>query len=156
MASIAITGHRPPGLKLSYSETDFQKLYEFAKTQLPKYIPGNINMVYDGGALGWDQAVALYCLEHGIPYTLVLPAGISYPGIIWSPHSQLLANKLRQHAAQVDLIPSGYLGRDRRMVDQCDYVVALWSGCEDGGTAYTVKYAQRKGKPIFNLWQFYN
>lgn len=36
------------------------------------------------------------------------------------------------------------LQRNRRMVDDADYVVAFWDG-KSTGTAYTINYARRKG-----------
>jgi hypothetical protein len=41
--------------------------------------------------------------------------------------------------------------RNEWMVDRADRVVALWSGAE-GGTARCVACAERKRKPVDNLW----
>lgn len=39
--------------------------------------------------------------------------------------------------------------RNRYMVDRCDMVLAYLRGaCEKGGTYYTVRYAQKTGKPV--------
>jgi len=40
------------------------------------------------------------------------------------------------------------------MVDNCDLVLALWDG-SDGGTGNCIKYANKIGKPIVNLWDKY-
>ena len=37
--------------------------------------------------------------------------------------------------------------RNRTIVDECDVLFAFWDGISTG-TAYTVKYAHQKGKPI--------
>ena len=42
--------------------------------------------------------------------------------------------------------------RNKWMVDNSDLVLALWNGT-DGGTANCVRYAEKVGKPITNLWE---
>jgi len=34
------------------------------------------------------------------------------------------------------------------MVDDCDIVMGVWDGVENGGTYYTLKYAQDNNKEI--------
>ena len=38
------------------------------------------------------------------------------------------------------------------MVDRSDSIVALWNGTS-GGTKNCIDYAEKKGKPIINLWE---
>jgi uncharacterized phage-like protein YoqJ len=37
--------------------------------------------------------------------------------------------------------------RNRYMVDQADYIIAVWNG-KPSGTGKTVQYAQQQGKPV--------
>jgi hypothetical protein len=49
----------------------------------------------------------------------------------------------------------GYLERDRDIVDSTDLLVACPAGIDlrsHGGTAYTVRYAREKVKPILIIW----
>ena len=41
-----------------------------------------------------------------------------------------------------------YMRRNRYMVDQSSLVIAVWDGRETGGTAATVRYAQKHGKKL--------
>ena len=34
------------------------------------------------------------------------------------------------------------------MVDNSDYVLAVWNGEKKGGTWYTIDYARKKNKPV--------
>ena len=38
--------------------------------------------------------------------------------------------------------------RNRYMVDNSDYVLAVWNGEKKGGTWYTIDYARKKNKPV--------
>lgn len=37
--------------------------------------------------------------------------------------------------------------RNRYMVDQADYIIAVWNG-KPSGTGKTLQYAQQQGKPV--------
>ena len=41
-----------------------------------------------------------------------------------------------------------YLKRDRYMVDNADFVLAIWNGVREGGTYYTIRYAEEKQKQL--------
>lgn len=41
--------------------------------------------------------------------------------------------------------------RDKWMVDNARLVIAVWNGCAEGGTAYTVKYADKRQRTIIRL-----
>lgn len=41
--------------------------------------------------------------------------------------------------------------RDRYMVDNCDVLLAVWDGIQQGGTWTTIKYARKKNKRIIYI-----
>ena len=43
------------------------------------------------------------------------------------------------------------LRRNRAMVDASQRIISVYDG-GDGGTAYTVRYAERMGREIIRLW----
>ena len=47
--------------------------------------------------------------------------------------------------------PTLYQNRNYYMVDNCSAVVAFFSGSSRSGTAQTIRYAQRRNKPIFSF-----
>lgn len=152
---VAGTGHRPDKLG-GYSTAIKGKLRDTAVTGLRKT---HATQVISGGALGWDQALARAALDYKIPLTLALP----FEGF-WSrwPESSIRELHMQIEAADkvVYVCEPGYAPwkmqeRNKWMVDHCDAVLALWNGT-DGGTANCLKYATKAGKPISNLWAFYN
>jgi uncharacterized phage-like protein YoqJ len=43
------------------------------------------------------------------------------------------------------------IARDKYMVDQSQYTIAVWDGRNDGGTFHTVSYAQQQSRQIFRV-----
>ena len=43
------------------------------------------------------------------------------------------------------------LARDRYLVDHADGLIAVYDGGSEGGTAYTVRYARQREKPVYIL-----
>ena len=95
----------------------------------------------------------------GIPFTAAVP--FYGQESMWPESSQEEYNKLLKVAKDVVYIcDKGYAPwkmqiRNEWMVDHCDTVLALWNGT-DGGTANCIRYAQKKNKPIINLWDHWN
>jgi len=44
------------------------------------------------------------------------------------------------------------LARNIFMVEHSSACIAYWSGAQMGGTAYTVRYAQRCGSRVYNIF----
>lgn len=153
---ISGTGHRPDKLG-GYSNEVHERLIATACAGLGDVI-GDVTSVISGGALGWDQALASAALRLNLPLTLALP----FPGF-WSKWPKSSQDYLELLVSQADKVvytsEGGYAAwkmqvRNQWMVDNSDVVVALWNGT-DGGTANCVRYAEKKGKPIVNLWEKY-
>lgn len=144
----ALTGHRdlPP-------EFDFNGLND----KIEELIKGGCTSFLCGMAQGFDLA-ALNCLV-GLRqrYRLYLEACIPYRG--FSRHFGLAEREeydrlLSWCDRETVLLPAFergcFLLRDRYMVDCADVVLAYCKR-ETGGTAYTVRYAEKKGVPVLFL-----
>lgn len=151
---ISGTGHRPDKLG-GYSDKAHDELTNVAIAYLQEAKP---TKVISGMALGWDTALADAAVLLGIP----LVAAIPFEGqeSRWPIHSRARFNYLRSRATEEVIVSEGGYAawkmqvRNEWMVDNSDLVVALWNGT-DGGTANCVRYAEKKGKPIVNLWEKY-
>jgi len=85
-------------------------------------LPDNIDLIISGGANGVDTLAEEYADRNGIEKLIIKP-------------------DYKRYQRRAPLI------RDCEMVDLCDAVVAVWDG-SSRGTAYTVKYAVKTGKPV--------
>jgi uncharacterized phage-like protein YoqJ len=149
---VAGTGHRPDHLG-GYGQDIFDRLVKYAELILPTYHP---TKVISGMALGWDQALALATLKHGIP----LIASVPFEGQekVWKKEQQELYHSILSKATEVVIVcPGGYaswkfIKRDQWMVDHSNAVLALWNGTEKGGTWQTVKYAKQVKRTLYNVW----
>ena len=86
------------------------------------YITADVDTIISGGAEGIDRLAEGYADEHRLSKFILRP--------------------------QYDLYGrAAPLKRNERMVDIADMVLIVWDGCSKG-TQYTLKYAQKTGKPI--------
>lgn len=151
------TGHRPNKLG-GYGKLVFEELTMTACQGLGNVV-GSVEKVISGGALGWDQALANAAIRLDIPLCLALP----FDGFEckWPKESQELLHRLIKRADEVVLVSDGSYApwkmqtRNVWMVEHADTVLALWNG-SDGGTANCIRYAEKVGKPIINLWETFN
>lgn len=146
---LSITGHRPDKLG-GYGETAFANLISFARTKLQDIKPIE---VFTGMALGWDQAVALACIDLDIPFNACMVKGQSS---IWNSHLRARFDAILERAKvktiHGDANTQGYMKRNFYMVDNSNSTLCLYNGDSTGGTAATVKYARARGKTIVNCW----
>lgn len=150
------TGHRPDKLG-GYDRQAILRLQILASRWLSLH--PEVEVVISGMALGWDTALAYSGLRAGCR----LIAAVPFEGqeSRWPKESQELYKELLLQATQVVYVsePSYAVWkmqkRNEWMVDASDRVLALWNGSK-GGTHNCVKYAEKKGKPIVNLWDRYN
>jgi uncharacterized phage-like protein YoqJ len=153
---LAGTGHRPARLGFGrmdgYHPLVRDRLQALARAALLREGP---DVVISGMALGWDTALAMAALGLGLP----LHAYVPFRGqeSRWNADDQVLYHWILGCAAEVVVVsPGGYSAwkmqtRNEAMVDASGTVLALWNG-QDGGTANCVRYAERRGVPVRNLW----
>lgn len=154
---VTATGHRPPRLG-GYDDAAREKVQRFARQEIGRYIAESqrsVSAFNIGMALGFDCACALACIEMGVPYRAYLAC--AHPEAPWPIPARERYSKLLDRAAAVLIVGSGSYSvknmqrRNEAMVDDCDGVLALWSGSK-GGTANTIAYAMRTKKHVSNVW----
>lgn len=143
---IGITGHRPARIK--GQEGEIRRWLRGWFNHYKKIYDGNV-VVISGMARGVDQIAADVAIELGLKLWCYFPYRHEFQG------------KEAEIAAAADLIlyevdeydgARCYINRDRRIVDDCDVLFAVFDGEEVGGTWQTYKYAQGyKDVIMFNI-----
>lgn len=148
MPAYGVTGHR---YILEHKPGD---LLKFARLIVFRMTEEGATEIITGMAQGWDMAVALACVEGGVPFIAALP--FPQQADKWHPVLQDQYARLIQSAKAVVVtgkmpLNHNYHKRDRFIVDSC---VELWSLCDGrpGGTSKTVLYAHDVGRSVVSLW----
>lgn len=150
MTNVAITGHRPNKLNLTY-EDYVNEIREVLLDLQASY-------VYEGQAAGADLLAARAAFMNETPYTAAVP---------WKGHRESLPIDWRKdwdegirHADYVEFLSDSqtfpgnwvYFNRNKYMVDHADIVLAIWDGSTGrGGTWHATSYARGLGRPIWVL-----
>ena len=146
------TGHRKiPTVDLPTVQKRLQKTIK----QLMKQ---DITTFYCGGALGFDTLAAQVVLKARrfhpqVKLILALPCRDQAEQ--WREADRLLYESIKRRADEVVYLSERYtrgcmFERNRYMVDHSDVCVCYCTS-DQGGTAYTMKYARRRGVPVINL-----
>lgn len=154
----AFTGHRPQSLPFGFNEMDERciTLKQTLRAEIIRQIEENgVTHFISGMAIGVD----MYAAE------IVLGLKSNYPGLTlesaipcetqaakWTEEQRDRYYDIAARCDKETLIQTQYTAdcmhkRNRYMVDQADYIIAVWDG-RPSGTGKTVQYAQRQGKPI--------
>ena len=114
-----------------------------------------------GGAVGFDTVAACRVAaaakrDPGFRLILVLPCR-DQTAMWQNTEDVALSQKLKGLASEIvyvrDFFEDGVmLERDRMMADMSSLCVAYYDGRRGGGTAYTVRYAEKQGIPVVNLY----
>lgn len=152
------TGHRPQSLPFGFNENDARcaALKKALREQIIHLIEKeNVTHFISGMAIGID----MYAAE------IVLDLKKSYPGITlesaipcenqaekWTEEQRDRYFDIAAKCDKETLIQHHYTAdcmhkRNHYMVDQADFIIAVWDG-RPSGTGKTVQYAQRQGKPV--------
>lgn len=150
---LAATGHRPEKLG-GYDQKTRRALGALAVEYLHETKPKGMIV---GMAQGWDQAVAAASIVLGIPFTAAVP--FSGQADTWPAEAQVRYRRLLAAADQVIVtaapdihsISAKLQYRNEWMVDRADAMLALWDGSW-GGTFNCIRYAEKIGVPVINLW----
>ena len=149
---VAITGHRPPKLNLTWDGRGPMDVglvdllcHEFDRL--------GTELVITGMALGVDLLAARAAWKMGLPFDAYVP--FPEQPSRWPEASQARWRTALSLANDVRFIresyqPGAFYQRNEAMVDAADHVVAVWDG-STGGTAHCVNYARRVGRPLTNL-----
>ena len=151
---VAVTGHRPQKLG-GYSTGVNMKLLDLAQQALKRH---NIEKVLTGMAQGWDQAIATSCAVLNIPFVACIP--FTGQDEMWTADGKRLYQFLMEKASEVKLVSNGSYSptkmqkRNEYMVDNSEFLIALWNGTP-GGTANCIAYAKKVGRKGENWWPKY-
>lgn len=146
----ALTGHRE--LEENFDSADFKKAIRRLIEQK------GVTVFYCGMALGFDMRACAYLLrlKGKFPQVKVV-ACIPCPqqSDTFPPQAKREYDRLVAHCDEKVVIAEHYspgcmLARNRYMVDRAAYLIAYLRK-ETGGTAYTVRYAEKKGVEITYL-----
>jgi len=158
---IAGTGHRPPTLfkENPYSFANKSKLIDFIVDIIDNLESDGIfiERIISGLAQGWDNCLAHAAIEVEIPLLAAMPfKGMekNWPKAAQKDYEYILTN-----AEKIVLVSEGgysnhkFFLRDKYMVDNCDLLLALYSGISKSGTGITIEYAKTQNKVIKNYWE---
>lgn len=152
---IAGTGHRPKFCPCKYKE-NHPWLVALKDDLMLIFLQQRPTAVITGMAIGWDTWLAQVALEMGYPVWAYVPfrgQGENWPSSSRNEYKRILEASEKVLYISDEYHNDAFLKRDRAMVDDCDEVFALWNPeAQSGGTYYTVKYAEKNGKPITNFW----
>jgi ribonuclease HI len=156
---VAFTGHRPD--KLGRGAYDMNApIRRWIRKRIKETLLELLTIYPDlecivGGAIGVDTDAVLVCQELGIPYHLFAPCHNQDKK--WPAASQAMYREHWNGAKSRRYIHDGpYPGawcmqrRNEEMVKFADLLISVWNG-SSGGTQNCRVYAEKVGKPIFNI-----
>ena len=158
----AFTGHRPERLPWGSDESDARcmALKALMIETVRELCAEGCSEFLCGMARGCDQYFAecvLAVKQSGFPH-VKLTAMIPCPSqaSAWTQDERARYETLCECCDAVRVLEAEYsdgcmLRRNRTMVDEADLLISVWDGSL-GGTAATVRYAERCGKPIKRIW----
>ena len=147
------SGHR----NLPKDRTELQTNLEKAIIEL---IEREVVFFGNGGALGFDQLAAetVLHLKDEYPHirlVMVLPCPPEHQSLKWDDEQKKRYFKILEQADKVRVLSPRYTNscmheRNRHMVDNSAYLICYLRKL-DGGTFYTVNYAEQKSLKILRL-----
>lgn len=154
----AFTGHRPQSLPFGFNETDERciALKQTLRAEIIKLIEDEgVTHFISGMAIGVDMYAAEIVLGLKSSYDNITLEGAipcETQAAKWTEEQRNRYFEIAEKCDKETLIQQHYTAdcmhkRNRYMVDQADYIIAVWDG-RPSGTGKTVQYAQRQGKPI--------
>ena len=160
--TVCFTGHRPKSFSFGFNEQHPQciKIKELIAKEIENLIVNySADTFYTGMALGVDTwaAEAVLALKSKYPF-IKLIAAIPFPNqsSTWSnDNKERYDNILRQCDSKAITSLTYHQGcmslRNEYMVNHSNIVLAVFDKTKSGGTASTVRYAEKQGKTIIHL-----
>ena len=153
------TGHRPKSLPCGYNEEHYACIK--IKAQLRRMIVGliekkNVTHFISGAAIGvdvWAMEIVFELKEEYTNITLEAAVPCRSQAAGWNVKNKERYDHLLSLCDKITLVQEYYtsdcmMKRNRYMVDNSNYVVAVWNG-KPSGTGNTIKYAAQQGKPVY-------
>ena len=146
------TGHR------NIRQSDEIAIKSRIKAQVASLIEKGINTFYVGGAVGFDMLAAelLIDLRDKKGADIRIISALPFPEWrdTWSENEKRRQDYIMEKSDEVFYVAKehsreAYLSRDRKMVDESEFCIAYCTR-SSGGTAYTIRYAIKKGLQVVN------
>ena len=147
------TGHR------NIRQSDEGIIKAKLKAQVVSLIKKGVNVFYVGGAVGFDMLAAelLIDLREQEGANIRIVSALPFPEWrdTWSENEKKRQDYIMEKSDEVFYVAKehsreAYLSRDRKMVDESEFCIAYCTR-RSGGTAYTVRYAMKKGLSVINV-----
>ncbi len=154
----AFTGHRPKKFPWGYDETDARcaALKQTLAEEIARLAAAGYTDFLSGMAEGTDTWAALTVLalkkeNPALRLHCILPCEGQADG--WSVSAQKLYHSILEQADEIVYVSREYskdcmLKRNRYLVDHAACLLAVYNGEQRGGTAMTVRYAQKLGRKL--------
>lgn len=157
-SACAFTGHRPHKFPWKDNESDPRclALKTVLEEQVGKLVAAGVTDFYSGMADGSDVWLSQIVLDlrNGNP-VLRLHCFLPCEGQAdkWSASAQERYRSILGKADSVDYVSRKYydgcmIDRNHRLVEAAGHLLAVYNGERRGGTAATVRYAQKLGREI--------
>lgn len=157
----AITGYRPSRFRFKYNENnkDCKRIKRRMEEQFSLLYQKGVHHFIVGGALGvdmWAGEILLAMKEKSEFSEIKLTMALPFEGydVDWDRVSRERKNQIQKQAEVLVIgkepgTPS-YTKRNHFMVDHADIVLAVYDNDRKirSGTALTVRYAERKERPV--------
>ncbi len=156
--SCAFTGHRPQKLPWRYDENSegCMQLKDVLTSQIVRLVKNGMTDFLSGIALGTDIICSeLILSQHeknpALRLHCILPC--VEQDVKWSASARERYRSVLKQADSIVYVNRSYqktcmLERDRFLVECSDYLLAVYNGELQGGTAATVRYAKNLGRKI--------
>lgn len=154
----AFTGHRPSKFPWKYNEADSRcvALKAVLEDQIAALVKAGFTQFLSGMAEATDTWCALSVLSlreknPAIKLHCILPC--KEQADKWSASSRDLYHSILERADSIVYVSRSYykncmLDRNRFLVDHAAALLAVYNGERRGGTAATMRYAQKMGREI--------
>lgn len=154
----AFTGHRPKKFPWGYDKTDTRcvALKKALADQITKLVEAGYTDFFSGMAEGADTWAALIVLQlkkenPALRLHCILPC--ERQADQWSASARELYFSILEQADDIVYVSREYskgcmLRRNRYLVEHAACLLAVYNGERRGGTAMTVRYAQKLGRKI--------
>ncbi len=152
------TGHRPSGLPFKYNEKDPRciELKNRIRFNITRLITENgVTNFITGMAMGIDifaaeEVLKLKNMFPNIKLICAIPCPNQTDG--WNSYWCQRYDDILSKASESIVLSQEYSKacmhiRNRYMVDNSNYIIAVWNG-KNGGTSSTLKYAEKKNRKI--------
>ena len=152
--TVAFAGHRPEGLPYDLASERGLRLRALLGRMIRERMEKGCGTFYCGAAMGVDILCGELVLElrqEGFAAKLVCVLPHWGQTARWTEewrarHAALLAGADEVVCLSERSSRDCYYRRNRYMVDHSDEILAVYTGAGRGGTAYTLRYAARRGK----------